>query len=122
MLSRAYPLARIASRSFARPATQFRAVSTPVQVEDVSTAADAAALSGYSAIDFVINEDSPVIDAVQKFAAYNIGCLVTTDKAGTWHQRLFDRLGICGRHCSDKSSMAFLLVVCRKPQWSHFGA
>ena len=50
--------------------------------EEVATAADAAALSGYSEIDFLIKEDAPVIDAVQKFAAYNIGCLVTTDDSG----------------------------------------
>ncbi len=82
MLSRAAPLARVASRSFARP-VGFRAFSTPL--EDVSTAADASKISGYSEIDYIINEDSPVIDAVQRFAAYNIGCLVTTDKAGMYH-------------------------------------
>lgn len=82
MLSRAIPLTRIAAtRSFARPAVGFRAFTAPAPI-DVSTAADAAALSGYSEIDFVIKEDATVLDAVQKFAAYNIGCLVTTDSAG----------------------------------------
>jgi hypothetical protein len=79
MLSRAAPLARIATRSIARPAG-FRAF-TAVPI-DVSTAADAAALSGYSEIDYIIKDDATVLDAVQKFAAYNIGCLVTTDAAG----------------------------------------
>eukprot|EP00529_Nitzschia_sp_RCC80_P033946 CAMPEP_0113485818 /NCGR_PEP_ID=MMETSP0014_2-20120614/24679_1 /TAXON_ID=2857 /ORGANISM="Nitzschia sp." /LENGTH=204 /DNA_ID=CAMNT_0000379475 /DNA_START=310 /DNA_END=924 /DNA_ORIENTATION=+ /assembly_acc=CAM_ASM_000159 len=47
-----------------------------------ATAGEAAALSGYAQIDFSINEDAMVIDAVQKFAAFNIGCLVTTNAAG----------------------------------------
>lgn len=79
MLSRAAPLARVASRSFARPAG-FRSFSVPA--EDMSTAAEAAALSGYSEIDYTISEEATVLDAVQKFAAYNIGCLVATDKQG----------------------------------------
>jgi hypothetical protein len=79
MLSRAVPFARVATRSFARPVGSRAFTAT---IEDASTAADAAALSGYSDIDFVISDDSPVIDAVQRFAAYNIGCLVTTDSAG----------------------------------------
>jgi predicted transcriptional regulator len=81
MLSRAAPLAR----RFARP-VGFRAFSAP-EVE-VSTAADAAALSGYSEIDYLINEDATVLDAVQKFAAYNIGCLVSTDAAGMYSSRI----------------------------------
>lgn len=46
------------------------------------TADDALKYSGYSSIDFTIKEDAMVYDAVQKFAAFNIGCLVTTDSAG----------------------------------------
>jgi hypothetical protein len=52
-------------------------------VREVATADDALRFSGYSAIDFTIPEDAPVYDAVQKFAAFNIGCLVTVDSAGT---------------------------------------
>ncbi len=80
MLSRAVPFTRVAARSFTRPVVGSRAFTATI--EDASTAADAAALSGYSDIDFVISDDLPVIDAVQRFAAYNIGCLVTTDSAG----------------------------------------
>ena len=47
-----------------------------------ATVSDALKFSGYSEIDFTIQEDAKVYDAVQKFAAYNIGCLVVTDKAG----------------------------------------
>ena len=79
MLSRATPLARVASRSVG-----LRAFSAPI--EDVSTAADAAKISGYSDIDYIIREDAPVLDAVQRFAAYNIGCLVTTDSAGMYQK------------------------------------
>lgn len=52
-------------------------------VKEASTVSDALKFSGYSEIDFTIPEDAKVYDAVQKFAAYNIGCLVVTDAAGT---------------------------------------
>jgi signal recognition particle GTPase len=78
MFSRVSPLVRTATRSLARPAA-FRGLTT---VQEALTAADAAALSGYSNIEYSIDENSLVFDAVQKFAAYNIGCLVTTDTAG----------------------------------------
>ena len=51
-------------------------------VKEAATADDALRFSGYSAIDFTIPEDAPVYDAVQKFAAFNIGCLVAVDAAG----------------------------------------
>ena len=38
-------------------------------------------------MDYTISEDATVLDAVQKFAAYNIGCLVTTDSNGTYTKR-----------------------------------
>ena len=66
-----------------------RAVLRPQQtasfatVKDAATVSDALKFSGYSEIDFTIPEDAKVYDAVQKFAAYNIGCLVVTDAAGT---------------------------------------
>jgi hypothetical protein len=47
------------------------------------TAGDAAELSGYNKIDFTIDEDSTVLDAVQRFVAHNIGCLVTVNSKGT---------------------------------------
>ena len=52
-------------------------------VKEAATVSDALKFSGYSEIDFTIPEDAKVYDAVQKFAAYNIGCLVVTDAAGT---------------------------------------
>jgi predicted transcriptional regulator len=38
--------------------------------------------SCYRKVDFKINEDSNVKDAVVRFAAFNIGCLAVTDKNG----------------------------------------
>ena len=52
------------------------------------TAEDARQVSGYAGIDYSIPEDATVLDAVQKFAAYNIGCLVTTDESGTYRVAL----------------------------------
>lgn len=37
--------------------------------------------SCYHKIDFKINEDSPVKEAVMRFSAFNIGCLAVTDNA-----------------------------------------
>jgi hypothetical protein len=51
-------------------------------VGETLTADDARKVSGYHDIDYSISEDSTVLEAVQKFAAFNIGCLVTTDAAG----------------------------------------
>ena len=49
-------------------------------IEDaLLTADDAFKKSGYIQIDYTINEDAFVYDAVQKFAAFNIGCLVTVN-------------------------------------------
>jgi hypothetical protein len=72
------------STTFTRRSLAFsasRAASSTVG----ATASDALKFSGYSEIDFFINEESPTYDAVQRFAAFNIGCLVTTDAAGKLH-------------------------------------
>ena len=53
-------------------------------VGEVATAADAAELSGYKNIPFRINQDAMVLEAVQQFAAHNIGCLVVTDDDGMY--------------------------------------
>lgn len=42
-------------------------------VKEGLTATDAWSKSCYSEIDYTINDDAAVYDAVQKFAAYNIG-------------------------------------------------
>jgi len=79
-------LSRVAT-SFARRSVVASSLAAPRALTTVSeaigaTADDALKFSGYQSIDFTIREDAPVYDAVQKFAAFNIGCLVTTDAAG----------------------------------------
>lgn len=74
-----------ATRTFMRraaPAVIRPNLASFTTVSDAATASDALRFSGYSEIDFTIKEDAMVYDAVQKFAAYNIGCLVVTDVAG----------------------------------------
>jgi len=46
------------------------------------TAGHAAELSGYNKIDFCIDEDATVLEAVQRFVAHDIGCLVTQNNNG----------------------------------------
>ena len=60
----------------------------------VTTAGEAAELSGYSNIEFRIKEDAMVIDAVQQFAANNIGCLVTVNEAGMYQNILLEFLDV----------------------------
>ncbi|EEC47177.1 predicted protein [Phaeodactylum tricornutum CCAP 1055/1] len=76
---------------------QARPVSFASAVRSIATvtADDALKYSGYMQIDFTIPEDTPVYDAVQKFAAFNIGCLVTTDKAGNMTGVVSERDYIC---------------------------
>lgn len=78
MLSRAS--ITFARRSASRLSAPFapRLMSTTID-DALLTADDAFKKSGYVAIDYTILEDSTVYDAVQKFAAFNIGCLVTVD-------------------------------------------
>ena len=51
-------------------------------VKEGLTATDAWNKSCYSEIEYTVNENDPVYEAVQKFAAYNIGCLVTVNDEG----------------------------------------
>lgn len=51
-------------------------------VKEGLTATDAWNKSCYSGIDYTVKDDLPVFEAVQKFAAYNVGCLVTVDADG----------------------------------------
>ena len=84
MLSRIAPIVARTARSTSLVAPASRALSTG----SITTAAEAAKLSGYSNIDFRIDEDKMVIDAVQQFAANNIGCLVTVNTSGMYQNAL----------------------------------
>ena len=57
-------------------------------LEESKTAKSAWQKSCYFEMDFTIPEDASVYEAVQKFAAYDVGCLVTTDSSGTFHMAL----------------------------------
>ena len=84
------------ARQFRRAPTSTsasRAVSTPLFVQNVTSrpmttleespsAKNAWEKSCYFEMDFTISDDAPVYEAVQKFAAYDVGCLVTTDSSG----------------------------------------
>jgi predicted transcriptional regulator len=49
---------------------------------EVVTADDSWKKSCYNGFDYTINDNSTVYEAVQKFAAFDIGCLVTVDDKG----------------------------------------
>ena len=68
----------------ARRATLATATRPMSTVGTAFTAGDAADLSGYKKIDFSINEDATVLEAVKTFVAHNIGCLVTTNSKGQY--------------------------------------
>jgi len=53
-----------------------------VTIGESPSASDAWKKSCYFEIDYAINEDAMMYEAVQKFSAYDIGCLVTTNAAG----------------------------------------
>ena len=74
-------------------AHRFAAPSRPmVTVHEAVTAEDAKAISCYNTIDYTITEDSTVYDAVQRFAAFNVGCLVVTNDAGKFKYLLLASL------------------------------
>jgi len=61
------------SRTFSTTIRQFSATQIPVSAVDVFKN------SCYHKIDFKINENSPVKEAIIRFTAFNIGCLAVTD-------------------------------------------
>jgi hypothetical protein len=61
--------------------------------------------SCYHEMDFTISEDSTVYEAVERFSAYDVGALVTTDKQGMDFSRSFVP---CFLPSFDDRSMCFL--------------
>ena len=82
MFSLASRVARPVAAQAARRHQLQLSASFAQTVKEGLTATDAWNKSCYSDIDYTINEDLPVYEAVQKFAAYNIGCLVTVNGDG----------------------------------------
>mmetsp|Transcript_31374 Transcript_31374/g.66041 ORF Transcript_31374/g.66041 Transcript_31374/m.66041 type:complete len:191 (+) Transcript_31374:80-652(+) len=95
MLSLASRVARPIATQAARR-HQFQLTAGFAQtVKEGLTATDAWNKSCYSEMDYTVNEDDPVFAAVQKFAAYNIGCLVTVDSAGKISGVVSERDYVC---------------------------
>ncbi|KAL3823630.1 hypothetical protein ACHAXA_005611 [Cyclostephanos tholiformis] len=57
-----------------------RAIAT--KLGDAQTASCAWKKSCYNGIDYTIGDECTVFEAIQKLAAYDVGCLVTTDANG----------------------------------------
>jgi signal-transduction protein with cAMP-binding, CBS, and nucleotidyltransferase domain len=51
-------------------------------INESPSATDAWKASCYMEIDFTISDQAYAIEAIQKFAAFDIGCLITTDEDG----------------------------------------
>lgn len=61
------------------PKPQIKSLAT---LKELDSAESAWQKSCYFEIDFTIKEDATVYEAVQRFAAFNIGALVTVDARG----------------------------------------
>mmetsp|Transcript_55 Transcript_55/g.70 ORF Transcript_55/g.70 Transcript_55/m.70 type:complete len:196 (+) Transcript_55:356-943(+) len=73
---------RSASSLLSRNATASQATRSMGTLEESPSAKSAWEKSCYFEMDFTIPEESTVYEAVQKFAAYDVGCLVTTNPHG----------------------------------------
>ena len=73
---------RAASRSLGRPTALATSRQSFATMGEVVTADDSWKKSCYNGFDYTINDESTVYEAVQKLAAFDIGCLVTVDDKG----------------------------------------
>jgi len=65
-----------------RVACQVTRRSMVTRLSDAQTAVCAWKKSCYNDIDYTIGDECTVLEAIQKLAAYDVGCLVTTDANG----------------------------------------
>lgn len=77
--TRTWNVSARASPTTMKAIPQFRSMGT---LEESVEASQAYKNSCYLQIDFTINEEDTVYEAVQRFSAYNVGCLVTVDTGG----------------------------------------
>jgi len=77
--TRTWNISARASPTTMKAIPQFRSMGT---LEESVEASQAYKNSCYLQIDFTINEEDTVYEAVQRFSAYNVGCLVTVDTGG----------------------------------------
>jgi len=64
-------------------------------LEQSPTAKNAWEKSCYFEMDYTISEEASVYEAVQKFSAYDIGCLVTVSESGTISGVISERDYVC---------------------------
>ncbi len=87
-VTHASTFARVTTRTLASRQSPFavqiakRTMVAPTLGEAARDASYAWSKSCYSGIDFSISDESSVYEAVEKFAAYNVGCLATKDADG----------------------------------------
>lgn len=81
-LSNANYVSALAKKCTKASFPQLRQKRTMGTLEESIEASQAYKKSCYMAINFTIDEERTVYEAVQRFSAYNIGCLVTTDSTG----------------------------------------
>ncbi|CAM9653927.1 unnamed protein product, partial [Sphacelaria rigidula] len=96
----------------------------PTTVEKRSSAKDALEQSCYFKIDFGIAEDAMVYEAVQRFAAYNIGALAVTNAEGkiigiVSERDYVSKVALLGKHSKDTpikevATMGANLVIAHK--------
>mmetsp|Transcript_13087 Transcript_13087/g.18730 ORF Transcript_13087/g.18730 Transcript_13087/m.18730 type:complete len:193 (+) Transcript_13087:52-630(+) len=75
-------IARQCAKASSSSSKFFPMTRTMTSLEESPSAKSAWVKSCYFEMDFTIPDDSSVYEAVQKFAAYDVGCLVTTDESG----------------------------------------
>lgn len=70
------------SRTISQPVACVTRRSMGSKLGEAQTATHAWKKSCYNGIDYTIGDDCTVLEAIQKLAAYDVGCLVTTDANG----------------------------------------
>ena len=68
-------------------------------LEESPSAKSAWEKSCYFEMDFTVAEEATVYEAVQKFSAYDVGCLVTTDENGALFLIVFLSI-VCSCSCT----------------------
>lgn len=97
MLSR---LSTSSLRQRSKLSTHVNQLASLSTVGECSTVQKAWEKSCYFKKDYTISEDSKVFEAVEKFAAYECGALITTDSNGKRCSNIIEDLPRCLRSCS----------------------
>ena len=103
-----FSAARTLTNQMARRAPAFQAVATrgfaAPKLGDVAKDAHYAwKKSCYSGMDYTIDDNATVYEAVEKFAAYGLGCLVTKDAEGEFF--------VCTSYTSSNRSAYYDILI-----------